>query len=157
MTEREFDSKIQQIRDGFQLWYEFIQNSKLNKEDYILLFPHCEDPINEVGLKYLKLFISIKKPHKVIIFCQSKKVYEQIRKDAVNYYIEVRLMNKKEIEDLLTCYSAVNLSSHFIVMSLMEPFGRYGEKVIKRNGVEIEKVVLFGIYGLNREEVKNEI
>lgn len=155
MTDQEFEFKIRQIKEGFRLWNKIIKKIGDVKNQYILVFPHCSHPVNEVGLKYLDLFIRIRKPDRVSILCQSKKIYSPIA--SFDECVFGELLSQTEMECLLTCYSAINLSGRLIIMSLTEPRGRFGEKVIEDKGVDIDQVVLLGIYGLSLEEVNNEI
>lgn len=155
MTDQEFEFGIQQIKEGFRLWNKIILELGFVKDEYILVFPHCNHLVNEVGLKYLSLFTRIKKPDKIAILCQSKKIYSQIA--SFDTYVLGELLSETEMKCLLACYSAVNLSGRIIIMSLTEPIGRYGEKVIENKGVDIDQVVLLGIYGLCQEEIKNEV
>lgn len=157
MTDRELEFKIQQIKEGFRLWNRFVEKNRLVKEDYVLIFPHCGHPINNVGMKYLSRFIQIRKPHRIYILCQSEILYQEIKIRADLTQISIEQINKKEMENLLACYSTVNLAQHLIIMSLTEPAGRCGEKIIERKMSDIDKVVLFGIYGLSKEDVRDEL
>lgn len=155
MTDQEFEFRIRQIKEGYGLWNRIIKNNGFFKGEYILVFPHCNHPVNEAGIKYLDLFIRIRRPRKVAILCQSRELYSQLA--FFDARICGELLSEAEMNCLLACYSAVNLSGHLIIMSLTEPVGRYGEKVIENKNVDIDRVVLLGIYGLSEEEVKNEI
>lgn len=161
MTDEEFEYKIRQMKEGYRLWNWIIEKNEMVKDGYIIVFPHCNHPVNEEGMKYLDLFIQIRKPEKVVILCQCEEIHSQIASRNVpdigvgGVYAE--MLSETEMECLLACYSGVNLSERLIIMSLTEPMGRYGEKVIDSKKVDIGKVVLLGIYGLSKEEAQNEI
>lgn len=143
---------LEKIKVGKKILDTLIEKNKIENRDTIILFPHMEGEINIVGCALLPIYIKKRNPHKVIILFTENAMIKVFEDPAV---LQIQL-NTDQINCLMAYYSLCNLGYNFIVMSLTEPYGRFGEKVIERNNISLKEVVAYGIYGLSREEANEE-
>lgn len=148
MTEEEFSTIRKKVRDGFQLWQVIVERYSLLEMDYVIAFPHEETLVNKCGVAYLGRFMKYAQVRKALILYIGNQVPALVCQQTDLGQIEMKRLKEIEMNSLVACYAAVDLSPHFIMMSLTEPNGRYGDKAMRQKGVKMEDVVAFGIYGL---------
>ena len=148
VTEQEFVRKKENAKLGFNYLKSMIHEYALNNSDHIILFPHINHEINDYGLRYLGRFCDKVKPNKVLILCIDEGIVKNIEKNINGVEIIVKIIKDEEMNNIIQCYATFDMTNNIIMMSLTEPYGRYGEKVMEK-GVGLDKVVSIGIYKLN--------
>lgn len=144
-----YNEKKRQIRNGKEIWDSFISKYSITDKDTVILFPHKNNDINTIGLKYLPIYIKIRKPERVFVIYQEEGLFDNI----LDSRIITNRLGEKEINNILTYYSLHELGTNFKLMSLVEPFGRFGDKTIYYDDISIDEVVVYGIYGLSKERL----
>lgn len=153
MTDEEFSLKLKEMEAGYQLWKNLIVKYNLSQDDYVIAFPHRENLINKYGFSHLKQFITYKHARRILILSvENNHILEQIYSEMDKEKILIEMMSEEEMDGLVTCYSINTLSSHFIMMSLTKPYGRYGDKILQK-GITLDEVVTVGIYQMTEKEI----
>lgn len=153
MTDHEFSLRLKQLREGYRLWKELMAKYELSNEDYVIAFPHHEDPVNHCGLSHLEQFIEYRHAKKVLmLLMEDNDMGEWIDSKKGKENILIEIISEKTMEEIIACYSVNKLFPHFIMMSLTRPDGRYGDKVL-RKGITLDEVVTLGIYQMTEREI----
>lgn len=149
VTDNDFIEKERQIRNGKEIWDLFISKFSITDKDTIILFPHQNNNINTIGLKYLHTYIKIRKPEKVFVIYKEEGLFDNILENR----IITKRLGEEEIRNLLSYYSLHELGKNFKLVSLVEPFGRFGDKIVYYDDISMDEVVVYGIYGLSKGEI----
>lgn len=153
MTDQEFARRMEAVNAGYELWKDIVERHQLSKQDFMIAFPHEEDPVNECGIAHLEQFMKYSGGNgRVLLLCVGNSVSEMLRKKALGETVTAEILEKQEMEGLVALYSIENLSPHFIMMSLTTPYGRYGDRALKK-GLTLDEVVTVGIYRMTGNEV----
>ena len=149
ITQMDVDRKIRAIRRGAGFWEQLYNESGITNEDCIVFFPNkTESEFFDSFMEYLPLYKAIRKPARILILTSLN--VEEKNDDS----IIIKKVDCMDASDILDLYSCHDLGNRFIVASLTEPYGRCADKVMERRGVSLKDVIVYGILGLSREEVK---
>ncbi len=152
MTDEEFLKKLEKCTAGYNFWKGIVNKYKLSAKDYVIAFPHEKDPVNECGIVHLKQFMEYGEKKRILILCVGNEVVKILDSKMVDTSIRIEVLTSEEMESLITLYSISTISSHFLMMSLTKPYGRYGDRVLKE-GFVLDEVVTIGIYNMSENEV----
>ena len=153
MSDEEFYSKIEEVKAGYELWKSIVERYQFSQQDYVIVFPHAEDPVNECGIAHLRQFMGYSGVRKrILVLCVGNRVSEMLCEKADEEPITVEIIGEKEMESIVALYSISTISSHFIMMSLTKPYGRYGDRALNK-GLTLDEVVTVGIYKMTGNEV----
>ena len=152
ISEDEFNFKLEEIKEGKNIFDNLIQRFKIEDRDSVILFPHIDEEINAAGCILLPMYIKKRNPNKVIVLFVENAILKPVKQHNI-LWISIK---EQQVECLLAYYSLCDLGCNFIVMSLTKPYGRFGEKVIKRNNITLKEVIIYCIYRLSREEINEE-
>nr|WP_305142215.1 hypothetical protein [uncultured Acetatifactor sp.] len=153
MSDEEFKERIEEVEAGYELWKSIVERYHFSQQDYVVVFPHEDDPVNECGIAHLRQFMGYAGGNRrILVLCIGNHVPEILCARPDEEAIAVEVIGEKEMESIVALYSISTISSHFIMMSLTRPYGRYGDKALDK-GLTLDEVVTVGIYKMTGNEV----
>lgn len=147
ISKAEVNKRLESAEAGLYLMNSIITKYQLSSLDYIVLFPHGDSELNQLGIKYLKIFSeSVKACRVIVIYVEDFVGLEcQRSEEGIVHYVQV---TKRDMENIICCYSMMDFSNHVLVVSLTLPDGRCGNKVVENGQMGFEEAVALGVYGL---------
>lgn len=153
MTDQEFALKIREFKEGYIIWQDIMERYELSDGDYVIAFPHEDDPVNKCGITHLKQYMKYGgEAKRILILCIGHKLPGMLSMEPDDTSIRIKVLESREMESLVTLYSLSTISSHFLMMSLTKPYGRYGDRILKKE-ITLDEIVTVGIYGMTEKEV----
>lgn len=127
----------------------FKKNPKLLKAPYIqvVLFPEEDEQLNYYGMIYLDEYLIRNNPYEVIVLTSNPYVVENIS-NYVKSTIKVEMISQQDCYNLIMYLRLMEFDRMIKVISLDQPLGRNGKKLLSSGKVDMELLVAVGIYRL---------
>lgn len=113
----------------------------------VILFPEDDEQLNYYGMIYLDEYLIRNNPFEVIVLTSNHYVVENISK-YVKSNMKVQKISQQDCYNLIMYLRLMEFDRMIKVISLDQPLGRNGKKLLKSGKVDIELLVAVGIYRL---------
>lgn len=135
--------------DDYAIKRAFKSNKKITKAPYtqVVLFCDSDEEINLWGMRYLDEYILRNNPYETVVLSCVEYVDNNIFK-YVKQPIKFCNISNDEAESIIMFYRLMEFDRMLKIISLIEPLGRDGEKLLLSGKVSKELLVGVGIYKL---------
>ena len=136
---------------GRFLWHHMMKQLSDSSDTLTILMPSTNKQWNHLSLSYLDQVLEKYRKKKAFILT----VDSQIEKKAHSYSDRIEkivLCPEKKIRQLIKYIILKDLENEVVIVSLEEPYGRFGDRLVCLNRVWLEDVFLVGVFGLEKND-----
>ena len=148
MVKEDVLRRIDEAKQGRELWIDLIETYGINNNDQVILFPSEYDEWAYYGAVHLDRFIKTFGYKRAIALCHDEKIMDCIREHSINP--EIHHFSREKAEKLMAFYSLYLFTDNLIIFSPNEPAGRNGNALVGKKGITVEDVVVYTLYRLNK-------
>lgn len=144
--------KVENARQGREIWLSIEKECALTEDSYVILFPQKDTLCNSYVLKHLSEFAHRAKAGKIVLLSYDEKVLDAdaaVLGEAADTELICRFFSREAAEKVMDYYMLQMFTDKLVIAALDEPEGRNGRNVIGINGITEEEAVAVGILGLS--------
>ena len=132
---------------GKRFWHKFAKHY-ITPDDLAILIPdECED-IYFCAFFYLNDLLIQRGKSKAVFLVRNLKMAQKYNGQYSQNVKKVLLIGDVDCVSLITYYRVQNFDGRFLVASFQEPFGKHGEKIVKRYPDRIHELFALCIYAI---------